>query len=148
MDTETRYSKAHTVKRRVSDTLAWVGFSALILWITSIALSAGGLIQVLHDLYLAFDSVLHCPTDRCEFQMTFTETEDYTGVFASYLHAIKAVKLQAFLLWLGIGLFQSVFVGRFRLWPWKPLPEQAANASTPPAATDKESTGPDASSET
>lgn len=111
----------NALKKRISDVLAWSGFAAILLCLLSFVmplLDVSGVIQQLLDTY---DEVSNCGSQRCEAQLSIDGLPERQGLLGEAQVYLAAWRYEAFLIWLGVGIFQSFFIRSFRLLPWRPV---------------------------
>lgn len=116
------------MKKTVSDILAWLAFSALVLWIAAVALTITSYWQVLSDVMALVDEVKTCASNQCESQVFFERFSSTTTAFGFNTDHVKSVRMPAFATWLIIIIFQSFFVRSFRVWPWQTNPRLVGRA--------------------
>ena len=123
------------MKKTVSDILAWIAFSALVLWIAAMALTLTSYWQMVSDVMALVDEVKTCASNQCESQVFFERFSSTTTAFGFSTDHVKSVRMPAFATWLIIIIFQSFFVQSFRVWPWQTNPRlvgrvQSASSSS------------------
>ena len=112
---------SNAVKRRISDVLAWTGFVAIVGCLLSFVmplLDVSGVITQLPDTY---DEVSNCGSQRCEANVSIEGLPERQGWLGAVQSRLAEWRYEAFLIWLGIGFFQSFFIRSFRLLPWRPV---------------------------
>ena len=67
------------------------------------------------------DEVSNCGSQRCEAQLSIDGLPERQGWLAKAQVYLATWRYEAFLVWLGIGFFQSFFIRSFRLLPWRPV---------------------------
>ena len=117
------------MKRIISDTLAWVAFAALLLWITAVLLTLTSYWQVWSDVMALIDEVKACASNQCESQLFLERFSSTTTAFGFNTDQVKSVRMPAFTIWFVIVLFQSFYVRSFRIWPWLSVGERQASPS-------------------
>ncbi len=116
------------MKKTVSDILAWIAFSALVLWIAAVGLTLTSYWQMLSDVMALVDEVKTCASNQCESQVFFERFSSTTTAFGFNTDHVKSVRMPAFATWLIIIIFQSFFVRSFRVWPWQTNPKLVGSA--------------------
>jgi len=53
--------------------------------------------------------------------MSLDDTPTTPYLFGFDVSFVRELQFPLFATWMGIALFQSFFVGRFRIWPWQSL---------------------------
>jgi hypothetical protein len=130
------------MKSTISDTLAWVAFAALLLWITAVLLTLTSYWQVWSDVMAIIDEVKACASNQCESQFFLERLSSTTTAFGFNTDQVKSVRMPAFTTWFVIALFQSFYVRSFRIWPWLPVGERQGNPSKPTATMSSPARGP------
>ena len=105
-------------KELISDALAWIAFNALLLWLLTLIVGLSGYWWLYEQIMAFVDLIQNCEGNHCAVQLTLDSTDtdsEWLGIDVSILQALR---MPAFLTWLGIVFFQSFFVGRARLKPW------------------------------
>ncbi|MDG1065181.1 MAG: hypothetical protein P8O91_03100 [Luminiphilus sp.] len=110
-----------SVKKRISDVLAWSGFVALIFCFLSFVMPFLDISGVIHQLLDTYDEVSNCGSQRCEAQLSIEGLPERQGWLGNVQVYLAAWRYEAFLIWLGVGIFQSFFIRSFRLLPWRPV---------------------------
>lgn len=109
------------LQRRASDILAWVAFVALLIWIAGVLIALSGYWQIYEFIAAVFESVDACEGESCRVQMSLEGEPAAPTVLGFDLGIIERFRYPAFLIWLVIVFFQSLFVRRFRVLPWKSI---------------------------
>ena len=107
------------MKKTISDTLAWVAFSALVLWIAAVGLTLTSYWQTLSDIMALIEEVKTCASSKCESQVFLERLSSTTTAFGFNTDVVKSIRMPAFVTWFTIIMFQSFFVRSFRVWPWQ-----------------------------
>ena len=110
------------MKQSISDALAWIAFNALILWLMSLLIGLSGYWEIYQQIPAVIDTVRGCVAQHCSVQMSLEGTSTDPIWLGFDLSIMRELRLPAFLTWFIIVIFQSFFIGRFRLWPWQPAP--------------------------
>ncbi len=110
------------MKQSISDALAWIAFNALILWLMSLLIGLSGYWEIYQQILAFIDTVRGCVAQHCSVQMSLEGTSTDPIWLGFDLSIMRELRLPAFLTWFIIVIFQSFFIGRFRLWPWQPAP--------------------------
>ncbi len=118
-----------TIKIRISNVLAWIGFLALIIWLAGLFVKLSGYWQVYEFISLFIDTVKECVGDNCTVNMQMDGSGPPPTLFDLDLTPLEKLRYPAFLAWLVIVFFQSLFVRRFRVLPWRRLPEPAGSGA-------------------
>lgn len=118
-----------TAKHRVSNVLAWIGFVALIIWLAGLFVKLSGYWQIYEFISLFIDTVKECVGDNCTVDMQMDGSGPPPTLFGLELTPLEKLRYPAFLAWLVIVFFQSLFVRRFRVLPWRRLPQPAGNGT-------------------
>lgn len=111
----------NALKKRISDVLAWSGFVAILVCLLSFVMPLLDVSGVIHQLLDTYDEVSNCDSQRCEAQLSIDGLPERQGVLADVQVYLAAWRYEAFLIWLGVGIFQSFFIRSFRLLPWRPV---------------------------
>ena len=109
------------MKQTISDALAWIAFNALILWLMSLVVGISGYWEIYEQLAAFIDTIRGCNSGHCSVQMSLEGTSTDPIWFGIDLSFMSELRFPAFLTWFVIVIFQSFFVGHFRLKPWKIL---------------------------
>jgi len=105
----------------ISDALAWIGFYALLLWLLSLLIGASGYWSIIEQIAAFIGLVQECEGQHCSIQMSLQDTPTAPLLFGYDVSFVRNLQFPLFITWLGICLFQSFFVRRFRVWPWLSL---------------------------
>lgn len=111
----------NALKKRISDVLAWTGFVALAFCLLSFVMPLVEISGVIHQVLDTYDEVSNCGSQRCEAQLSIDGLPERQGWLAKAQVYLATWRYEAFLVWLGIGFFQSFFIRSFRLLPWRPV---------------------------
>ncbi|MDG1013246.1 MAG: hypothetical protein P8H30_06885 [Luminiphilus sp.] len=109
------------VKRRISDVLAWTGFVAIVGCLLSFVMPLLDVSGVITQLLDTYDEVSNCGSQRCEANVSIEGLPERQGWLGAVQSRLAEWRYEAFLIWLGIGFFQSFFIRSFRLLPWRPV---------------------------
>ena len=109
------------VRKRISDVLAWVGFSALLFSLLSFVVPIVDVSGVVGQVIDTYDEVSNCASQRCEASLNIEGLPEREGWLGRVQGFLATWRSDAFLLWLGIGIFQTFFIRAFRLLPWRPV---------------------------
>lgn len=109
------------VKKRISDVLAWSGFVAIVGCFLSFVMPLLDVSGVIAQLLDTYDEVSNCGSQRCEANLSIEGLPERQGWLGEVQGLLAAWRYEAFLVWLGIGFFQSFFIRSFRLLPWRPV---------------------------
>lgn len=109
------------VKKRISDVLAWSGFCAIVGCLLSFVMPVLDVSGVITQLLNTYDEVSNCGSQRCEANLSIEGLPERQGLLGEVQGLLAAWRYEAFLIWLGIGFFQSFFIRSFRLLPWRPV---------------------------
>ena len=109
------------VKRRISDVLAWTGFVAIVGCLLSFVMPLLDVSGVITQLLDTYDEVSNCGSQRCEANVSIEGLPERQGWLGEVQSRLAEWRYEAFLVWLGIGFFQSFFIRSFRLLPWRPV---------------------------
>ena len=109
------------VKRRISDVLAWTGFVAIVGCLLSFVMPLLDVSGVITQLLATYDEVSNCGSQRCEANVSIEGLPERQGWLGAVQSRLAEWRYEAFLIWLGIGFFQSFFIRSFRLLPWRPV---------------------------
>ena len=118
-----------TIKIRISNVLAWIGFLALIIWLAGLVVKLSGYWQVYEFISLFIDTVKECVGDNCTVNMQMDGSGPPPTLFDLDLTPLEKLRYPAFLTWLVIVFFQSLYVRRFRVLPWRRLPEPTGSSA-------------------
>jgi hypothetical protein len=119
------------VKKTISDTLAWVAFSALVVWIAAVGLTLTSYWQTVSDVMALIEEVKACASNQCESQVFLERLSSTTTAFGFNTDQVKSVRMPAFATWFTIIIFQSFFVRSFRVWPWQSNPRSLKKDRSP-----------------
>ena len=103
------------VKKRISDVLAWSGFVAIVGCLLSFVMPLLDVSGVITQLLDTYDEVSNCGAQRCEANLSIEGLPERQGWLGEVQGLLAAWRYEAFLVWLGIGFFQSFFIRSFRL---------------------------------
>ncbi|MBT6038056.1 MAG: hypothetical protein HOH17_02210 [Halieaceae bacterium] len=109
------------VKKRISDVLAWTGFVAIVGCLLSFVMPLLDVSGVITQLLDTYDEVSNCGSQRCEANVSIEGLPERQGWLGAVQSRLAEWRYEAFLIWLGIGFFQSFFIRSFRLLPWRPV---------------------------
>ena len=109
------------VKKRISDVLAWSGFVAIFGCLLSFVMPLLDVSGVITQLLDTYDEVSNCGSQRCEANVSIEGLPERQGWLGAVQSRLAEWRYEAFLIWLGIGFFQSFFIRSFRLLPWRPV---------------------------
>ena len=109
------------VKKRISDVLAWTGFVAIVGCLLSFVMPLLDVSGVITQLLDTYDEVSNCGSQRCEANVSIEGLPERHGWLGAVQSRLAEWRYEAFLIWLGIGFFQSFFIRSFRLLPWRPV---------------------------
>jgi len=109
------------MKKRISDLLAWLGFAAGLLCLLSFVLPLADFAGVVTQVVDTYEEVSDCASQRCEAQLSIEGLPQHQGWVGRVQGGLSALRYEMFLLWLGIGIFQTFFIRSFRLLPWRPI---------------------------
>jgi len=112
---------SNAVKRRISDVLAWTGFVAIVGCLLSFVMPLLDVSGVITQLLDTYDEVSNCGSQRCEANVSIEGLPERQGWLGAVQSRLAEWRYEAFLIWLGIGFFQSFFIRSFRLLPWRPV---------------------------
>lgn len=119
------------MKKTISDTLAWVAFSALVVWIAAVGLTLTSYWQTLSDIMALIEEVKTCASNQCESQVFLERLSSTTTAFGFNTDVVKSFRMPAFVIWFTIIIFQSFFVRSFRVWPWQSNPRSLKKDRSP-----------------
>jgi hypothetical protein len=105
----------------ISDALAWLGFYALLLWLLSVLIGLSGYWSIVDQIAAFIGLIEDCEGQHCSIQMSLDDTPTAPYLFGFEVSFVRELQFPLFATWMGIALFQSFFVGRFRIWPWQSL---------------------------
>ena len=109
------------VKKRISDVLAWSGFVAIVGCLLSFVMPLLDVSGVITQLLDTYDEGSNCGSQRCEANVSIEGLPERQGWLGAVQSRLAEWRYEAFLIWLGIGFFQSFFIRSFRLLPWRPV---------------------------
>lgn len=87
----------------------------------SLVVGISGYWEIYEQLAAFIDTIRGCNSGRCSVQMSLEGTSTDPIWFGIDLSFMSELRFPAFLTWFVIVIFQSFFVGHFRLKPWKTL---------------------------
>ena len=94
------------MKKTISDTLAWVAFLALVVWIAAVGLTLTSYWQTLSDIMGLIEEVKTCASSKCESQVFLERLSSTTTAFGFNTDQVKSVRMPAFATWFTIIIFQ------------------------------------------
>ncbi len=109
------------VKKRISDALAWSAFLALLFSLLSFVLPVVEVSGVVGQMLDTYDEVSNCASQRCEASLNIEGLPERAGWLGQIQGFLADWRYEAFLVWLGVGIFQTFFIRSFRLLPWRPV---------------------------
>ena len=109
------------MKKRISDVLAWLGFIAGLLCLSSFVVPLMDVAGVVTQVVDTYEEVSDCASQRCEAQLRIEGLPQRQGLLGTLQGQLSEWRYEVFLMWLGIGIFQTFFIRSFRLLPWRPV---------------------------
>lgn len=109
------------MKKRISDVLAWLGFIAGLLCLSSFVVPLMDVAGVVTQVVDTYEEVSDCASQRCEAQLRIEGLPQHQGLLGTLQGQLSEWRYELFLMWLGIGIFQTFFIRSFRLLPWRPI---------------------------
>jgi len=109
------------MKKRISDVLAWLGFIAGLLCLSSFVVPLADVAGVVTQVVDTYEEVSDCASQRCEAQLMIEGLPQHQGLLGTLQGQLSEWRYEMFLMWLGIGIFQTFFIRSFRLLPWRPV---------------------------
>jgi len=110
-----------SVRKRVSDVLAWLAFAALLFSLVSFVVPLVEVSGVVGQVLETYEEVSDCGSQRCEATLNIEGLPERSGWLGAVQGFLAEWRSESFLLWLGIGIFQTFFIRAFRFLPWRPV---------------------------